>query len=98
MKVLRIAGVVVALVASCLVLTASPAAAAKTLLVPSQYPTIQAAVDAAEPGDKILIAPGVYHEQVTVEKKLTIEGSGSDESGTVLDGEESRDFGIGVGD
>jgi hypothetical protein len=30
--------------------------------IPGQYPTIQAAVDAAQPGDWILIAPGDYHE------------------------------------
>jgi hypothetical protein len=31
--------------------------------VPGQYQTIQQAVDAAQPGDFILIAPGDYHEQ-----------------------------------
>jgi hypothetical protein len=30
--------------------------------IPGQYATIQAAVDAAQPGDWILIAPGDYHE------------------------------------
>jgi hypothetical protein len=30
--------------------------------IPGQYTTIQAAVDAAQPGDWILIAPGDYHE------------------------------------
>jgi len=30
--------------------------------IPGQYSTIQAAVDAAQPGDWILIAPGDYHE------------------------------------
>ena len=30
--------------------------------IPGQYQTIQAAVDAAQPGDWILIAPGDYHE------------------------------------
>ncbi|HXW38403.1 MAG TPA: hypothetical protein VEJ44_01815, partial [Acidimicrobiales bacterium] len=31
--------------------------------IPGQYASIQAAVDAAQPGDWILIAPGDYHEQ-----------------------------------
>ena len=36
------------------------------LRVPSQYPTISAAVSAASPGDVVLVAPGVYSEQVDV--------------------------------
>ena len=31
--------------------------------IPGQYTTIQAAVNAAQPGDWILVAPGDYHEQ-----------------------------------
>ena len=53
------------------------AAAASTLLVPSQYPTIQAAVNAASPGDTILVGPGVYFEQVSIGKSVTIVGSGA---------------------
>jgi polygalacturonase len=38
--------------------------------------TIQAAVDAAQPGDTILVPPGTYHESVLVTKShLTIVGS-----------------------
>src|SRR5438445_8648084 len=31
--------------------------------IPGSYSTIQAAVDAAQPGDWILVGPGDYHEQ-----------------------------------
>jgi hypothetical protein len=46
------------------------------LRVPQDYPTIQAAVNAAPEGATILIGPGKYVEQVTITKDLTFEGSG----------------------
>jgi hypothetical protein len=51
------------------VATVGPAIGGRALLVgtfdgiPGQYQTIQDAVNAAQPGDWILIAPGDYHEQ-----------------------------------
>ena len=42
---------------------------AATRLVPSQYLTIQAAVNAAVPGDLILISPGIYKENITITNK-----------------------------
>jgi hypothetical protein len=39
------------------------------------YPTIQAAVTAANSGDTLLADPGMYAEHVTVNKSLTIEGA-----------------------
>ncbi len=40
----------------------------KTLKVPQEYATIQSAVDAALPGDSIVVEGGTYNEQVTVAK------------------------------
>ncbi|TVQ62400.1 MAG: hypothetical protein EA378_05660 [Phycisphaerales bacterium] len=42
----------------------SPAALAATLSVPSQFPTIQAAIDAAVDSDVIVVAPGTYAEAI----------------------------------
>jgi hypothetical protein len=63
--------------------------------VPDEYPTIQAAVDAAAEGDIVLIAPGTYVEAVDVATNdLTIRGL--DRDGVVLDGEFELDNGIRV--
>jgi Right handed beta helix region len=59
--------------------------------VPSEYRTIQAAVDAARPGDLVLIAPGTYSEQVVVppaRKDIVIRGA--DRNRVVLDGGNGR--------
>ncbi|MFH1724502.1 MAG: right-handed parallel beta-helix repeat-containing protein [Elusimicrobiota bacterium] len=51
---------------------------ADTLHVPAGYPTIQGAVDAALPGDTILVAPGAYVESVTLKPGVILRGSGAD--------------------
>lgn len=61
--------------------------------VPADYPTIQAAVDAADPGDLILIDEGVYREAVDVRTPgLTIRGV--DRNQVIIDGEFERPNGI----
>jgi uncharacterized protein YceK len=63
------------------------------LRVPQQYATIQAAVNAAKPNDMVFIAPGIYHEMVTVRTPhLTIRGQ--DRNSVILDGRNQLDDGI----
>jgi hypothetical protein len=59
--------------------------------VPSEYPTIQAAVDAARPGDLVRIAPGIYREEVVVPAtKHDVVLRGTDRNRVVLDGGNGR--------
>lgn len=50
----------------------------QTFQVPSdRFPTIQSAINFAAAGDRIRIAPGVYNETLTINKRITVTGSGA---------------------
>jgi hypothetical protein len=59
---------------------------AATLHVPSQYPTIQSAIDAASSGDAIQVAPGTYVENVDFKGKAVTVESTDGPGSTILDG------------
>ncbi len=66
-----------------------------TIEVPGDHGTIQEAVDAAAPGDLILVAPGVYRESVQVRTpSLVIRGL--DRNATILEGDFERVHGVQV--
>jgi hypothetical protein len=71
------------------------AAAEDVRAVPDEYDTIQQAVDAAEPGDLVLVSPGVYNEEVTVSTD-DIVLRGLDRNEVILDGEFELDNGVQV--
>jgi len=71
---------------SCLLLVAGTAESlASTIRVPQQYRSIQRAVDAASPGDTVLVSPGRYTENILIRKTLILKSS-SGARHTVLDG------------
>jgi parallel beta helix pectate lyase-like protein len=63
--------------------------------VPADYPSIQAGVDAAEPGDLVLIDTGVYNEAVVVQTD-NIVIRGTDRNTVILDGENAEGMENGV--
>lgn len=76
-------------------LPALPPGVPTTLHVPGDYPTIQAAVDAARPGQIISIAPNIYHEAVRVKTPgITIRGQ--DRNRVILEGDFTRPNGIEI--
>ncbi|WP_425341949.1 NosD domain-containing protein [Amycolatopsis coloradensis] len=72
-----------------------PAGAHVTIRVPADAPTISAAVSLAQPGDLVLVAPGVYHESVKVgTARITLRGESRDT--VVIDGQLRQPNGIVV--
>src|SRR4051812_1396713 len=60
----------------CLLNRPAPAA---DLYVPAGYPTVQGAIDAANPGDTVHFGPGKFNECLTLNKSLTLAGSGTND-------------------
>jgi hypothetical protein len=68
----------------------------QVLQVPADFATIQQAVDAAEPGDVIMVAPGTYCEQVSITTSdLTLRAAPAVGNPAILSGVcETGGFGI----
>ncbi|MBG81002.1 MAG: hypothetical protein CMJ39_09875 [Phycisphaerae bacterium] len=81
-------------IAMMMILGLAGAAAADTIKVPGDYPTIQEAVNASQDGDEILVGPGTYTRASTevvnmLGKQITLRSSDGPEV-TIIDGEGLR--------
>lgn len=59
-------------------------ATSSIIRVPQDYPTIQMAIFVANPGDTIVVSPGIYYENVVINKAITLKGE--NKSTTFIDG------------
>jgi parallel beta-helix repeat protein len=55
--------------------------------VPSEYSTIQAAINASSNGDVVIVAPGTYYENINMKNGVIVKGAGADV--TTIDGGEN---------
>lgn len=73
----------------------APPPAPAVVRVPEDVPSIQRGIDAARPGDMVLVSPGVYRESVLVAKPRVVL-RGTDRDAVVVDGEFRRVNGVTV--
>ncbi|MBT8459974.1 MAG: right-handed parallel beta-helix repeat-containing protein [Boseongicola sp.] len=54
---------------------------AATISVPATHKTIQAGIDAAKPGDVVVVEPGVYKERIHLKPGITLRSAGDNAKG-----------------
>jgi parallel beta-helix repeat protein len=65
-----------------------------TIIVPDDYPTIQAAINAASDGDTVFVRNGTYYENIVVSKSLVILGENA--MSTIIDSHDSGSFNVHI--
>jgi hypothetical protein len=66
------------------------AAQPKTITVPTNAATISQAIAAASPGDTIMVKSGTYHENLLVDKSVSLVGDGSTSTVLIGDGGQAK--------
>ena len=71
-------GCCAAVAVSSLCAAPAPTTQPAPLIVPDRYATIQQAIDAARPGQTVLVKPGEYREAVTLKGAVHLKGTNRD--------------------
>jgi len=66
----------------------------KPIVVPDEYTTIQEAIDVAVEGDTIYVKKGVYHENVGIDKPISL--IGEDRDSTMIDGNPTEGYRVPI--
>jgi len=69
-------------------------AESKTIVVPDDYVTIQEAINSANEGDTIYVKKGIYHENLGIDKPVTL--MGEDIDSTIIDGNTSQNYRVPI--
>lgn len=95
--------IIAKLVVFCISIGTTQVAVSATLHVPSEFETIQAAIDTARQGDTILVDQGTYREPLQLKPGISLRSSGDDTKGdfglkraeaTILDGGNDKISGV----
>jgi parallel beta-helix repeat protein len=70
----------------CLLLALTAPSYAAVIHVPADQPTIQAAINAAQNGDAVIVAPGTYFENINIAGKAITVKSANGNKVTIIDG------------
>jgi parallel beta-helix repeat protein len=68
------------------IISIRPVKAARKIVVPDDYPTIQAAIDNAFEGDEVFVKSGIYSENLLINKSLSLVGENKYSTVVVGDG------------
>ncbi|MEE9554924.1 MAG: NosD domain-containing protein [candidate division Zixibacteria bacterium] len=64
-------------------------ASATVIHVPGDYPTIQEGIDACMENDTVMVADGIYFENIVINKRMSLIGESRD--GVIIDGSDTGD-------
>ena len=94
MKASKIVFLIFLMMSLCVVNTQPVKSEPRTIVVPDDYSSIQAAIDSAADGDTIYVKKGSYHENLGIDKPVYL--MGEDRDTTIIDGNPPEGYRIPI--